>query len=188
MLTGKKVMIFDLDGTLIDSVGIWNQVDEALIRQIRSAGAPQPENVQQQRDEALRRFSKAENPYVEYCAFLKETYGAQQTPEEIHTLRYEVQLTVDKLTAPVEKGQICGTATVYDGDKVVGKIELGAADAVAKSQLLALISMIRRVVLSVPMLIIYGILLLLLISYVIMSLVHNESRRKNKRKRVKHYK
>ena len=90
MLTGKKVIIFDLDGTLIDSVGVWNQVDEALIRKIRSADAPQPENVQQQRDEALRRFSKAENPYVEYCAFLKETYGAKQTPEEIHTLRYEI--------------------------------------------------------------------------------------------------
>ena len=90
MLTGKKVIIFDLDGTLIDSVGVWNQVDEELIRQIRSADAPQPENVQQQRDEALRRFSKAENPYVEYCAFLKETYGAVQSPEEIHTLRYEI--------------------------------------------------------------------------------------------------
>ena len=90
MLTGKKVMIFDLDGTLIDSVGIWNQVDEALIRQIRSKGSPEPENVQQQRDEALRSFSRAENPYLEYCAFLKETYGAVQSPEEIHTLRYEI--------------------------------------------------------------------------------------------------
>lgn len=90
MLAGKKVIIFDLDGTLIDSVGVWNQVDEKLICQIRSADAPQPENVQLQRDEALRRFSKAENPYMEYCAFLKETYGAVQTPEEIHTLRYEI--------------------------------------------------------------------------------------------------
>ena len=90
MLTGKKVIIFDLDGTLIDSVGVWNQVDEELIRRIRCEDAPQPEGVQQQRDEALRAFSKAENPYMEYCAFLKETYGAAQTPEEIHTLRYEI--------------------------------------------------------------------------------------------------
>ena len=90
MLTGKKVIIFDLDGTLIDSVGVWNQVDEELIRQIRRADAPQPENVQRQRDEALRRFSKEENPYVAYCAFLKKAYGAEQSPEEIHTLRYEI--------------------------------------------------------------------------------------------------
>ena len=90
MLEGKKVIIFDMDGTLIDSVGIWNQVDEALITRIRSERAPLPENVQLQRDEALRRFSKAESPYMEYCAFLKEKYGAVQSPDEIHTLRYEI--------------------------------------------------------------------------------------------------
>ena len=28
MLQGKKVIIFDMDGTLIDSVGIWNAVDK----------------------------------------------------------------------------------------------------------------------------------------------------------------
>lgn len=90
MLTGKKVIIFDMDGTLIDSVGIWNQVDEELIRRIRGETAPQPEDVQLQRDEALRRFSKAESPYVEYCGFLKETYGAQESADEIHTLRYQI--------------------------------------------------------------------------------------------------
>lgn len=90
MLKGKKVIIFDMDGTLIDSVGIWNQVDEELIRRIRSKDAPQPENVQQQRDETLRRFSKAENPYMEYCAFLKEKYGVDQSSEEIHDLRYRI--------------------------------------------------------------------------------------------------
>ncbi len=90
MLQGKKVMIFDLDGTLIDSVGIWNQVDEALIDRIRSEDAPLPEQVQLQRDEALRRFSKAASPYLEYCAFLKEKYKAVQSPEEIHDLRYRI--------------------------------------------------------------------------------------------------
>ncbi len=27
MFQGKKLVCFDLDGTLIDSVGVWNQVD-----------------------------------------------------------------------------------------------------------------------------------------------------------------
>ena len=90
MFTGKKVIIFDMDGTLIDSVGIWNQVDEELICRIRSETAPWPEHVQIQRDEALRRFSKAESPYLEYCEFLKEIYGAQETADEIHTLRYQI--------------------------------------------------------------------------------------------------
>lgn len=31
MLKNKKVVIFDLDGTLIDSVGIWNDIDKRLI-------------------------------------------------------------------------------------------------------------------------------------------------------------
>ncbi len=34
MVKGKKVIIFDLDGTLIDSIGIWNQIDQKLIETI----------------------------------------------------------------------------------------------------------------------------------------------------------
>lgn len=32
MIKGKKVVIFDLDGTLIDSIGIWNEIDMELIK------------------------------------------------------------------------------------------------------------------------------------------------------------
>ena len=35
MLENKKVIIFDLDGTLIDSIGVWNDIDIELIKQIR---------------------------------------------------------------------------------------------------------------------------------------------------------
>ena len=28
MLKSKKLVIFDLDGTLIDSIGIWNDIDK----------------------------------------------------------------------------------------------------------------------------------------------------------------
>ncbi len=34
MLKGKKVIIFDMDGTLIDSIGIWNEIDKELIKAI----------------------------------------------------------------------------------------------------------------------------------------------------------
>lgn len=32
MLKDKKVIIFDMDGTLIDSIGIWNEIDRELIK------------------------------------------------------------------------------------------------------------------------------------------------------------
>ncbi len=33
MFKNKKVIIFDMDGTLIDSVGIWNEIDGKLIQE-----------------------------------------------------------------------------------------------------------------------------------------------------------
>ena len=72
MLKDKKVIIFDMDGTLIDSVGIWNQVDEALIQRIREDGKSEIKNVQRKRDEVLRKNDQANNPYIEYCTYLKK--------------------------------------------------------------------------------------------------------------------
>ncbi len=114
--------------------------------------------------------------------------GMLRNDLDLNTLRYEISLSEEKLTAPVEKGQVCGTAAIYDGNEVVGTVELCAADAVAKSQLLALLHGIRTVLLSPAMLIVYALLAILLVSYIIMSVVHNQSRRKHKRKRVKQYK
>ena len=66
MFNRKKVLIFDMDGTLIDSVGVWNQVDEELIRRIRKDGGIELEDVQIQRDDCLRRFASDESPYISY--------------------------------------------------------------------------------------------------------------------------
>lgn len=90
MFKGKKVIIFDMDGTLIDSVGVWNQVDVALIDKIRTDGAETTEDVQFQRDAALRRFSGEPDPYLSYCAFLGKKYGADMTAEDIHKIRYGI--------------------------------------------------------------------------------------------------
>ena len=90
MFKNRKVIIFDMDGTLIDSVGIWNQVDALLIARLRRDGQTQEENYQLQRDSALRRFQQEENPYMAYCTFLKEKYAMAETPQEVHTLRYAI--------------------------------------------------------------------------------------------------
>ncbi len=90
MLKDKKVIIFDMDGTLIDSVGIWNQVDEALIQRIREDGKSEIKNVQRKRDEVLRKNDHADNPYIEYCTYLKKAYQSTLSVQDIHALRYEI--------------------------------------------------------------------------------------------------
>lgn len=89
MLKNKKVIIFDLDGTLIDSIGIWNEIDEELIKKI---GNNPLDNIDIgiQRDEKLKKFSKSEDAYLEYCGFLKEKYNSSMTKHEVKELRYKI--------------------------------------------------------------------------------------------------
>lgn len=89
MLQNKKVIFFDMDGTLIDSVGVWNDIDRKLLLKL---GAPQleQEDVQLQRDTLLRQYRAAQNPYQEYCRYLGEKYQANLTPAEIMKLRYDI--------------------------------------------------------------------------------------------------
>lgn len=87
MLTNKKLIIFDLDGTLIDSIGVWNKVDETIIERIRQDGGNGVQNIQKERDEALSRYRDFGNPYLEYYRFLKEKYSARESAEEISQMR-----------------------------------------------------------------------------------------------------
>ena len=82
MLENKKVIIFDLDGTLIDSVGIWNEIDRRLIAEVGTI-AVGDEDIGKQRDEKLKEYSKQGDAYLLYCGFLKEKYGATASKEEI---------------------------------------------------------------------------------------------------------
>lgn len=88
MFKDKKAVFFDMDGTLIDSVGVWNDVDRTLIK--RLGGNPETEDVQAQRDLKLREFAGAESPYTEYCGYLGEKYGSPLSGEEIMKTRYEI--------------------------------------------------------------------------------------------------
>ncbi len=89
MLENKKVIIFDLDGTLIDSIGVWNDIDKTLIETI---GNEKIDNIDigLQRDIKLKEYSKSEDAYLEYCGFLKEKYNSKMSKQEIKKLRYEI--------------------------------------------------------------------------------------------------
>ena len=89
MFKNKKVIIFDLDGTLIDSIGVWNDVDIELIKQIGD-GTVDDIDIAKQRDEKLKEFNKYEDMYLEYCGFLKEKYHSNLSKEEVKKLRYEI--------------------------------------------------------------------------------------------------
>lgn len=89
MLKDKKVIIFDMDGTLIDSIGIWNAIDEKLIKTIGN-GSIEDIDIGKQRDEKLKEYSKCEDAYLEYCGFLKEKYNSKMPREEIKKLRYQI--------------------------------------------------------------------------------------------------
>lgn len=89
MLENKKVIIFDMDGTLIDSIGIWNDIDEQLIKTIGN-GKIDNVDIGMQRDRKLEEYSKTQDAYLEYCGFLKDKYNSNMTKEEIKTLRYKI--------------------------------------------------------------------------------------------------
>jgi len=89
MIKGKKVVIFDLDGTLIDSIGIWNEIDMELIKRT-CENVVFDTDIGKQRDAVLKKYSKYPDSYLEYCSFLKEKYISKLTKEEIKKIRYEI--------------------------------------------------------------------------------------------------
>lgn len=83
MFEGKKVVIFDVDGTLVDSIGMWNDVDSELIKK---GGAIPRDTVGIERDKFLAENTNGDI-YFKYARYLKESYGLNLNLEDINNLR-----------------------------------------------------------------------------------------------------
>lgn len=88
MLTGVKAVIFDLDGTLMDSMGIWKDID---IEFLGERNIPFEENLQ----EKIEGMS-----FTETAEFFKSYFHLSESIEELkqiwnsmaeHKYRYEIQ-------------------------------------------------------------------------------------------------
>lgn len=85
----RNTIIFDMDGTLIDSIGIWNQVDQALMAAMGGA-AEEEMAVGRGRDAFLADHGNEENPYLSYCLFLARHCGCSWSGEKVFQKRYEI--------------------------------------------------------------------------------------------------
>lgn len=88
ILNDKKVFIFDLDGTLIDSVGIWNEIDQLLIKQLVNVDIDE-ETINHERDEVIGK-STSKDPYIDYVAYLVDKYHLNMSVED--AVAYRVNL------------------------------------------------------------------------------------------------
>ena len=81
ILENKKVIIFDLDGTLVDSIGIWNKVDMATVKYFTGKEVEETE-VNHLRDHVLRTATEEDI----YRAYIKELCSKYNILEDIDTV------------------------------------------------------------------------------------------------------
>ena len=89
MFKNRKVIIFDWDGTLVDSIGMWNNTDEILVRKLAGDDNILVDNIGKIRGEILA-SSNSKDIYLEYCDYLGKKYNSSLSKEEILSLRRQI--------------------------------------------------------------------------------------------------
>lgn len=86
ILFEKSVFIFDLDGTLIESVALWNTVDSILHKELMIPLASTEEIALKRNQSITRNFDK-ENVYFEYCRELAGESPLHMGASEVYARR-----------------------------------------------------------------------------------------------------
>ncbi len=85
----------------------------------------------------------------------------------------------EAVEAPVEKGTVYGKAELYINiDQKIGEVDLVAGTALERSEVLALWRTVRGVLASPWLYIIVGLVIALIITYAVLSILHNRKRRR----------
>ena len=87
-LENKKYIIFDMDGTLIDSIGIWNYTDQKLIEQYAGITIDL-DTIQLERDAFLHSHQDSDI-YLAYCEYLiKKNNFCIHNAQELLKIRWD---------------------------------------------------------------------------------------------------
>ena len=92
-LANLDLVIFDLDGTLIDSNGVHNYLDIELARSLGED--KNSEDILLERDEFFKNNKKGDI-YLNYCEYLKTKYESDLSKEEILQFRRNLSNKVSK--------------------------------------------------------------------------------------------
>ena len=88
LLEDKEAFIFDLDGTLLDSLDLWNEVDTSVVQAFCHEDI-NPQDIGIFRDNVLA-SSESANPYIDYIRLLKEKYHIKISLEEFMEYRRNI--------------------------------------------------------------------------------------------------
>lgn len=87
-LKTKRYMIFDMDGTLIDSIGIWNRTDQKLIEEYAGITIDL-DSIQLERDKFLHN-NQDSDIYLAYCEYLIRKYKLNiKDADELLKIRWD---------------------------------------------------------------------------------------------------
>ena len=91
MFYERSCFIFDLDGTLIDSLGVWSQVDQRLMRRLSNGRVMLSEDeAGTLRIRAMKTYGEGHDAYLKYMADLKRALTCLEPLKKFIFQRYSL--------------------------------------------------------------------------------------------------